>query len=56
MLKYKLKNLGFKIKKIGHAGTLDPFATGVLIALINNYTKKASEFQEGEKLYKGEIL
>ena len=31
----------FQVKKVGHAGTLDPFATGVLVVLVGkNYTKK----------------
>jgi tRNA pseudouridine55 synthase len=43
------------IKKIGHAGTLDPFATGVLVCLINKATKKADQFQAGNKIYSGLI-
>lgn len=35
---YKLRKI-FKTKKIGHCGTLDPMATGVLVCLINNATK-----------------
>ena len=31
-------------KKIGHAGTLDPLASGLLIVLIDGATKKSSEF------------
>ncbi len=34
-----LKNLG-QFKKIGHAGTLDPLATGLLILCVGKYTKK----------------
>lgn len=41
----------FKIKKIGHAGTLDSFATGLLIAGINEGTKLMSLFMEREKVY-----
>jgi tRNA pseudouridine55 synthase len=38
--------------KVGHTGTLDPFATGLLILLIGkNYTKKASEFSKQDKTY-----
>lgn len=41
-----------KVKKIGHAGTLDPFATGVMIMLIGkNYTKKSDSFLNQEKEY-----
>jgi len=38
-------------KKIGHAGTLDPFASGVLILLIGKATKKFSYFQTLDKTY-----
>lgn len=38
-------------KKVGHTGTLDPFATGVLICCINNATKLAKFFLQGKKKY-----
>ncbi len=41
----------FKARKTGHAGTLDPFATGVLICLINRATRLADFFLHGEKTY-----
>ncbi len=45
-----------KIKKIGHAGTLDPFATGLMIMLLGKeYTKKASTFLNQDKEYTGKI-
>lgn len=47
------KRLG--IKRIGHSGTLDPMATGLIIALIGRGTKKQSEFQEMSKVYAGVI-
>jgi len=37
--------------KIGHAGTLDPFATGLLIILLNKGTKRFDEFQKMKKEY-----
>lgn len=40
-----------KIKKIGHSGTLDPFATGVLVCLLNRATKIARFFLHGDKVY-----
>lgn len=40
-----------KIKKIGHAGTLDPFATGLLILLLGQGTKLSSHLMSGEKTY-----
>jgi tRNA pseudouridine55 synthase len=43
------------IKKVGHAGTLDPLAEGVLIVLTDKDTKKQSEFMNMEKEYKAEI-
>ena len=43
------------LKKIGHAGTLDPMATGILVCLCGSYTKRASEFQGGKKTYEGLI-
>jgi tRNA pseudouridine55 synthase len=43
-------------KKVGHAGTLDPFASGLLIILIGNATKDFISYQQCEKEYVGEIL
>lgn len=41
-----------KVKKIGHAGTLDPFATGVMVLLIGKqYTKLSNQFLGAEKEY-----
>ncbi|WP_185858202.1 tRNA pseudouridine(55) synthase TruB [Blattabacterium cuenoti] len=39
--------------KIGHTGTLDPFATGLLIILTGKYTKKVNEIQNYKKVYTG---
>lgn len=50
----KIRNL-LKVKKVGHAGTLDPLATGLLIICIGKYTKKISEFQDLFKEYTGEV-
>ena len=41
----------FKIRKVGHTGTLDPFATGILICCINRATKLARFFLHGNKKY-----
>ena len=38
-------------KKVGHTGTLDPFATGVLVCCINRATRLARFFLEGDKSY-----
>ncbi len=43
-------------KKVGHGGTLDPLATGVLPILLNQATKIAQIFLEGDKLYKGVFI
>ncbi|MFW5760562.1 MAG: tRNA pseudouridine(55) synthase TruB [Cyclobacteriaceae bacterium] len=51
----KLRNL-LKIKKIGHAGTLDPLASGLLILCTGRKTKKINEFQEQEKEYEGTLV
>ncbi|MCA1742599.1 MAG: tRNA pseudouridine(55) synthase TruB [Desulfonatronovibrio sp.] len=45
----------FKIKKIGHAGTLDPMATGVLLILTGQATKLADYIMDGRKTYKGTL-
>lgn len=51
----KLKFLG-KFKKIGHAGTLDPLATGLLIICVGKHTKKIDYFQNLPKTYTGELI
>ena len=37
--------------RVGHTGTLDPLATGLLVILIGNYTKKAEEYTKMDKVY-----
>ena len=56
-LKYKLKNEFSLPKKfkIGHAGTLDPRATGLLIICTGKFTKKIQEIQDAPKEYLTEI-
>lgn len=41
--------------KVGHAGTLDPFATGLLVILLGDATKKADEFLKLDKIYEATI-
>ncbi len=41
----------FGAKKVGHTGTLDPFATGVLICCINRATRLSQFFLKGDKTY-----
>ena len=44
-----------KPAKVGHAGTLDPFAEGVLMLCTGKYTKKVESFMDKEKEYIAEI-
>lgn len=44
------------VKKVGHAGTLDPMATGLLIICTGKKTKEIMSFQDLEKTYTGSIL
>jgi tRNA pseudouridine55 synthase len=39
--------------KVGHAGTLDPLATGVMIVCVGSFTKKIEQYQSQEKEYTG---
>jgi tRNA pseudouridine55 synthase len=50
----KLRNI-LKIKKIGYAGTLDPFATGLLLILVGKATKKQDELMLSDKVYETDI-
>lgn len=50
-LRYRLK-----IRKIGHAGTLDPLATGLLIICTGKMTKRIEEFMGMEKEYTGKFI
>jgi len=50
----KIRGL-LKIKKVGHAGTLDPLATGLLILCTGQFTKKINEYMSKEKEYTGTI-
>lgn len=50
------KKLGVKKVKVGHAGTLDPLATGLLVLCIGKDTKKIDSYMGGMKTYTGKIL
>lgn len=52
----KLLRKCLDLRKIGHAGTLDPMATGLLILCCGKGTRTVSEFQEASKKYVGEII
>jgi len=45
---------GSKIR-VGHTGTLDPMATGLLVVVIGSYTKRAGEFIKLDKVYEAEL-
>lgn len=47
---------GIKKLKVGHAGTLDPLATGLLIICTGRMTKQIDNFQAQEKVYTGTLL
>lgn len=56
-LRYTIKHkLGVKKIKVGHAGTLDPLATGLLIICTGKFTKKLESFQAQKKEYTGTLL
>lgn len=46
----------FHLKKVGHAGTLDPIATGVLVVLAGSYTKRSNELMSEDKEYEGSLI
>ncbi|MBR5333756.1 MAG: tRNA pseudouridine(55) synthase TruB [Alistipes sp.] len=54
-IKFALQRLGHKKIKIGHAGTLDPLATGVLLVCIGKATKMVNALQAEEKEYIAEL-
>src|SRR5262252_10141921 len=45
----------FKIKKVGHCGTLDPGATGLLIIVLGRGTKLSEKLMSDDKVYEGTI-
>jgi len=55
LMKAKVDKKGEFNEKVGHAGTLDPLAEGVLVVLTGNDTKKQNEFMKKEKTYIAEI-
>ena len=54
-VKFTLRKVGYKKIKVGHAGTLDPLASGVLIVCIGRATKMADQLQAEEKEYVTDI-
>lgn len=55
-IKYALRRCGYRKIKIGHAGTLDPLATGVLLVCIGRATKMVDQLQAEEKEYVADML
>jgi tRNA pseudouridine55 synthase len=51
----KIRSL-INIRKVGHAGTLDPLATGLLIVCTGQFTKRINEYMSQEKEYTGTIV
>ena len=50
----KIRNY-FKLNKVGHGGTLDPLATGLLVLLIGKGTKLSDRIMKGDKTYEGTL-
>ena len=51
----KLRDEQGKKVKVGHTGTLDPFATGLMIILAGKATKKSNEFLKKDKVYEATV-
>lgn len=54
-VKFALQRAGWRKLKVGHAGTLDPLATGVLLVCLGRATKRVEELQSGRKEYVAEV-
>ena len=55
-IKSALRRLGYRKIKVGHAGTLDPLATGVLLVCIGRATKMVDALQAEEKEYIADVM
>lgn len=55
-VKYALRHQGYRKIKVGHAGTLDPLATGILLVCIGRATKMADALQAEEKEYVADVM
>ncbi|WP_418990996.1 tRNA pseudouridine(55) synthase TruB [Alistipes sp.] len=55
-IKFALRRLGYRKIKVGHAGTLDPLATGVLLVCIGRATKLVDALQAEEKEYVADVM
>lgn len=54
-IKFRLNRMGYRKIKVGHAGTLDPLATGILLVCIGRATKRVDELQAERKEYVAEL-
>lgn len=50
-VRWQLSQAAGKKVKVGHTGTLDPFATGLMILVVGDYCKRAGEFSKLDKTY-----
>ena len=55
-VKFRLQRMGYRKIKVGHAGTLDPLATGILLVCIGRATKRVDELQVERKEYVAELM
>lgn len=55
-VRFGLQKSGYRKIKVGHAGTLDPLATGVLLVCVGKATKRVEELQAQEKEYVTDIM
>jgi len=56
-LRWNIKqHFNLKKIKVGHAGTLDPLATGLLVVCVGSHTKRIDTYMSGKKEYTGTIL
>ena len=55
-IKFALRKIGYPRIKVGHAGTLDPLATGILLVCIGRATKMGEALQAEEKEYVADVM
>lgn len=55
-VKFALRRMGYRKIKVGHAGTLDPLASGVLLVCIGRATKMVDALQAEEKEYVADVM
>ncbi|HET9411300.1 MAG TPA: tRNA pseudouridine(55) synthase TruB [Candidatus Saccharimonadales bacterium] len=52
----QLSQIAGKKVKVGHTGTLDPFATGLMVIVVGDYCKRAGEFTKLDKSYEATVV